>query len=114
MKDDRFYLVHITECIARVLDYTKAGKNFFLSDARTQDAVIRNLQIMAESSQRLSDAFKSKHSELDWRGLAGFRNVLVHSYLGVDVGRVWEIVENRIPEIKRQVERMLEEPGTAR
>jgi len=113
MKDDRFYLVHITECVGRVVDYTKDGKGFFLSDTKTQDAVIRNLQIMAESSQRVSDALKSKHPLLDWRGLSGFRNVLVHGYFGVDLARIWEIIENQIPHIKRQVENMLEELDTA-
>lgn len=49
MKDDRLYLIHIQECGARVIKYTKQGKSFFLSDPKTQDAVIRNLQIMAES-----------------------------------------------------------------
>ncbi len=107
MKDDRLYLIHIQECGARVIEYTRQGKSFFLTDPKTQDAVIRNLQIMAESSRRLSDLFKSQHPEVDWRSLWGFRNVLVHDYLGVDVERVWEIVENQLPTLNRQVEEML-------
>jgi len=68
-----------------------------------QDAVIRNLQVMTESTQRISDAFKKQHPKVDWRALAGFRNVLVHDYLGVDKDRVWQIVEHDLPELKRNL-----------
>lgn len=109
MRDDKLYLVHISECIARVMEYTKDGKGVFLTDTMIQDAVVRNLQIMAESSQRLSDAFKSRHDEIDWRGLTGFRNVLVHDYLGVDIERVWEAIERKLPDLKRIIEAVLQE-----
>lgn len=65
MKDDRLYLHHILECIRFVEDFTKEGKEFFLADRKTQDAVIRNLQILAESSTRLSEHLRSLHLELD-------------------------------------------------
>lgn len=108
MKDDKLYLIHLRECIERVVGYTADGKAAFLADPKTQDAVLRNLQVMAESSQRLSDEFKLRHPEIDWKGLAGFRNVLVHDYLGVDIGRVWELVEGQLPGLRRQIETALE------
>ena len=86
MKDDKLYLIHIRECIERVEKYTaEGGKNAFLGSALIQDAVMRNLQIMAESTQRLSDAIKEAHPEVDWYNISGFRNVLVHGYLCVDL-----------------------------
>jgi uncharacterized protein with HEPN domain len=78
-----------------------------LSDLRTQDAVLRNLQTLAESSQRLSDHLKNQYFEVDWMGIAGFRNVLVHDYLGVNLQRIWEIVTEDLPELKGKVEIML-------
>ena len=111
MKDDRLYLIHISECIARIEDYASGGEDSFLRSSLVQDAVLRNLQTLAESTQRLSDALKSEHTEVDWRRIAGFRNILVHDYLGVDVPQVWEIVERELPSLKSSVEAMIEELG---
>ena len=61
---------------------------------------------MAQSIMQLSDAFKATHEEVDWRGLVGFRNVLVHDYLGVSVPRVWEIVQRDLPAVKLSLEAM--------
>lgn len=76
-----------------------------------QDAVLRNLQTLAESSQRLSNATRAAHAEVDWRGLAAFRNVLVHNYLGINLVRVWELIEHELPGLKRTVEAVLQELG---
>lgn len=107
MKDDRLYLLHISECIQRIEAYTAEGKAAFQTDTRTQDAVLRNLQVLAESSQRLSADFKARHPGIDWRGMAGLRNVLVHDYLGISLTRIWQIVEKDLPEIKRLITEIL-------
>lgn len=93
MKDDGLYLDHIIECIDRVRTYTRDGRDAFMADHMIQDAAIRNLQIMAESTQRLSGALKVRHPEMDWVGIAGFRTVLVHGYTDVKLARVWSVVE---------------------
>lgn len=109
MKDDRLYLLHIVECIVRVEEYTAGGEQAFLSSTLVQDAVIRNLQVLAESTQRLSGEIKAAHSAIDWRGIAGFRNVLTHNHLGVDVARVWEVTARDLPPLKSEIEVMLNE-----
>jgi len=111
MKDDRLYLIHISECIERVEKYTAAGKGVFFADTMVQDAVIRNLQVMAESAGRLSPGLQSTHADVDWRGISGFRNVLVHDYLGVKLERVWELVQQSVPDLKQKVQKMLKESG---
>jgi len=83
MKDDRVYLDHVLECIQWIVVYTAEGREAFLSDRKTQSAVLRELQTLAESAQRLSPALKNSHPEVFWQGIAGFRNVLVHDYLGL-------------------------------
>lgn len=103
MKDDRLYLLHIRECIRRVQEYTAAGKEQFWADCKTQDAVLHNLQTLAESAQRLSATLKDKRADVDWRAIAGFRNVLVHDYLGVDLGEVWDIVTRDVPALKNAI-----------
>jgi len=113
VKDDRLYLIHIGECISRIEEYTSPGRDEFLTDRKTQDAVLRNLQLLAESSKRLSDGLKQEHREIDWRGVAGIRNVLVHDYLGVNLARVWEIIERDLPQLKAGIAGILESCGPA-
>jgi uncharacterized protein with HEPN domain len=72
VKDDRVYLKHILRCIARIEDYTSAGRESFFSSHLIQDGVIRNLQTLAESSQRLSEHTRMAQPSVDWKSLAGF------------------------------------------
>jgi len=108
MKDDRLYLIHITECIEHIESYTEnIDKEEFLDTTLIQDAVIRNLQVMAESTQRLSEQIKQTRPEIDWHRIAGFRNALVHDYLGVDLEGIWNIVEKEIPTLKKAIHAMM-------
>jgi uncharacterized protein with HEPN domain len=111
MKDDRLYLIHITESIARIEEYVRGGREEFFSSPIIQDAVIRNLQTLAESTQRLSADLKAHHTAVDWRGIAGLRNVLVHDYLGVDIERVWQMVERKVPALRDATTAMLGQLG---
>ena len=72
-----------------------------------QDAVLRNLQTMTESTQRLSDTLKAAHPDVEWRRIIAFRNVLVHDYLGIDLERVWEIIQRDVPTFKGDISAML-------
>jgi len=109
MRDDRLYLIHIGECIERIERYTASGKAAFQADTLIQDGVLRNLHTLTESTQRLSDTLKAAHPEVEWREIAQFRNVVVHNYLGVDLARVWDIVQGDVAALKRTVVLMLKE-----
>lgn len=110
MKDNTLYIIHISECIERIELYlSDCSQDAFMASTLIQDAVLRNLQTLAESTQRLSEDFKIKHPEVDWYKISGFRNLLVHDYLGVDLERVWKIVERDLPKLKRAIEDMLQE-----
>jgi len=111
MKDDRLYLIHISECIGRIQEYVCGGREAFMASTLIQDAVVRNLQTLAESSRRLSEDLRAKHPEVDWRGIGGFRNVLVHDYLGIDVERVWDVVEKDLPDLKVRIAAILQSLG---
>jgi uncharacterized protein with HEPN domain len=113
MKDDAVYLHHIMESIRRIERNVKEGRERFMASETLQDAVVRNLQTMAESTQRLSDRLKQAHSEVQWHRIAAFRNVLVHNYLGLDIERIWEITQRDVPELKQAVLAMLSSPGEA-
>lgn len=105
MKDDRVYLKHILRCIDRIEEYTAQGSLF--SSQLVQDAVMRNLQTLFESTQRLSISTKSKRPDIDWNAISGFRNVLVHDYLGIDIKYVSRAVSSDIPALKAACQDLL-------
>jgi uncharacterized protein with HEPN domain len=104
---DLLHLVFIQECIQRIGEYVGGGEKAFLASRLIQDGVLRNLQTLSESTQRLSDELKAQHPNIDWRRLSGFRNILVHDYLGVDIPKCWGIVEDELPVLEREVAEMI-------
>ena len=103
MRDDKLYLIHILERIARIEEYVADGQSSFMESTLIQDAVMRNLQTMGESVRSLSEETRSGRTQVDWRSITGFRNVIVHDYLGITLDRVWEVVERDLPILKRHV-----------
>lgn len=106
-ENDELRLEHIDECIDRILEYTGGGRTAFDASRKTQDAVIRNLQVLAESTQRLSPTLKDTEQSVPWRSIAAFRNVLTHEYLHVNLEIVWRVVEEGLPELATAIKRML-------
>ena len=99
-------LDYIQECIERVEEYTQRGKSKFMDSMMMQDATARKLQVMAESTQRLSDEIKATEPEIPWSQIAGFRNTLVHGYLDIDLELTWVVVDQDMPILKAAVIRM--------
>ena len=94
MKEDAVYLKHIQDSIKQILEYTHEGKNDFLIDRKTQDAVVRNLEIIGEAVKNISPDLKLRYPQLPWQSMAGMRDKLIHEYFGVDLDLVWSVVEN--------------------
>jgi uncharacterized protein with HEPN domain len=111
VKDPRVFVAHAVECAERVQRFAEAGKDEFLQSELIQGAILHNLQTMAQSAMRLPEALTQRHPEVDWRGLAGFRNVVVHDYLGISLNRVWDIVQQDLPALKAALESMRTELG---
>jgi uncharacterized protein with HEPN domain len=84
-----------------------AGKVGVFASATLQDAIVRNLQILCESAQRLAEQYKLRHPEVDWRGISGLRNVLVHSYFEVDLETIWAITQRDLPVLESAVKSLL-------
>jgi uncharacterized protein with HEPN domain len=80
-----------------------------MADTKTQDAVLRNLQTLAESARSLPEELKVKHPAVDWKAIAGFRNVLVHDYLGIDLNQVWDVLAKDLSLLETEIEAMLRE-----
>jgi uncharacterized protein with HEPN domain len=102
------------DCLDRILEYTQSERSTFGASRLVQDAVIRNLQTLTESSQCLSSEIKGTEPGIPWRELGGFRNVIVHGYLGVDLDAVWLVVEQDLPALGAAIDRMAADIGPAR
>jgi uncharacterized protein with HEPN domain len=107
VKDDRMFLHHILDAVSRVEGFTVGGPADFTESPMVQDAVLRNLEVIGEAVKNLSAGLRETHPEVPWSRIAGLRDVLIHQYFGVDLDAVWNVVENRLPELKRAVTAIL-------
>lgn len=88
MKDDRMYLLHIRDALGNIREYTAPGREAFFNERKTQDAVIRNLEIIGEAVKHMSASLKATHNTIAWKQIAGMRDRLIHDYFGVDLNLV--------------------------
>ena len=109
MKDDKIYLLHIRDALPHILDYTEEGKDSFFEDSKTQDAVVRNLEIVGEAVKNLSPQFKSFYPEIHWKAISGMRDKLIHEYFGVNLNLVWHTVEHDVPGFLQEIENALKD-----
>ena len=107
MRDDRSYLLHIRDCLDRIGDYAREGRDAFFADAKTQDAIIRNLEVIGEASKKVFAKTREAWPEVPWKQVAGMRDQLIHHYFGVKLETVWEVVDREMPKLRSSVERMI-------
>ena len=108
MESDDAYLDDILDAARQVAVYiADMDRDAFLADRKTQDAVVRQIEVMGEAATRISDALKSSHPELDWKGLARLRNFYIHVYRRVNYPMVWQTCRNTIPHIHDAVTKII-------
>lgn len=107
--EDVEYLAHAARSIEYVLEWAAAGREHFLSDRRTQSAVLYRLQTITQALRDITPERRSRYPEVPFREMSGFRNVLVHDYIGLDMNVVWNVVQFHLPPLQPQVVRMLAE-----
>jgi len=109
-REPRLYLDDILEAVKHILEYT-AEMDFetFQEDRRTQDAVIRNLEIIGEAAGRLPASLQASASEIEWRKIVGLRNILAHEYFGVSLPVIWDVIQNKLGPLETSCRRLLED-----
>jgi len=109
-RDWRFRVRDILDAVRAIERYTE-GMTFeeFAADARTIDAVVRNLMTIGESTRWIPEAIKDAYREVPWRTLRGVRNVVVHEYFGVDSEILWESVRSDLPPLAPKLEAILQD-----
>ncbi|MGK7960233.1 HepT-like ribonuclease domain-containing protein [Crocosphaera sp.] len=108
MKDDHIYLADILERIKRIESYTKDGQETFYTSLLIQDGVIRCFEVIGEAVKQLSPEIREKYSNITWRKIAGFRDILIHNYMGIDLDEVWGVIENFLPTLKQNIIAIME------
>lgn len=111
-KDRGVYLVCIHECIQRIRRYTAGGSAEYFGDTRTQDAVMRNIEIIGQAVKDFgTDDLLAREPGIPWRSIAGMRDMLAHRYLGVDVELTWEVVERDLAPLQTAIEHIAADLG---
>ena len=96
-RDPRMYVDDILEAIVQIREYTREmNLEGFSGDRKTQDAVVRNLEIIGEAAARLPEELKAMAPQIEWRKMVGLRNILAHEYFGVSIPVIWDVIVNKL------------------
>ena len=99
-RDTDLLISDMLECCFLIFEYTK-GMHYadFVNDRKTIDAVIRNFEVLGEAAKRIPENMQLANSQIDWRRISDFRNLLIHEYFGINYAIVWKITEDYLPDV---------------
>ena len=103
-RDFEVYLEDIRQAIGKIKSYTAGlDRTAFDHDDRTIDAVIRNLQIIGEAAKMIPESLRADYPIVEWKKIAGLRDILAHQYFEVDLDIIWDVLQNKLPELDREL-----------
>jgi len=101
---DQIRIRHVIDAISEIENYTKdSSYKDFSENSMMQNACIRQLGIIGEACNRISDNIKAENTDIEWKAIIGLRNIVIHQYFGVDIHVIWEVIELELPKLKRQM-----------
>ncbi len=107
-RDHRVYLDDIIEAINRIAIYTQGQTlSVFSKDLKTVDAVVRNLEIIGEAVKKIPQEIKDQNPNIEWKKIAGLRDILIHEYFGIDTDIIWDVIQNKLPSFKNRIEKII-------
>jgi uncharacterized protein with HEPN domain len=114
-RDERTYLLDMLTAARRALEHARGlTRESFGESTLHQDAIIRNIEIIGEAAGNVGEAAQAAHPEIPWAEITGMRNRLIHEYFGVNLDRVWEVVERDLPDLVRKLASLVpSEPASA-
>lgn len=108
-KDAIEYLRHINDECSYILSVSNLTYYEFLDDETLKRAVVRSLEIIGEATKKLPEDFRQKHTNVNWKNMAGMRDKLIHDYIGIDYAIVWDVMQNKIPELSKGIKNIVAE-----
>jgi uncharacterized protein with HEPN domain len=107
-RNEQMYLHDIADACRKILNFTnKYTYEELIQDERTYDAVVRNLEIIGEASKHISDEVRGKIPGIEWRKIAGMRDMLAHDYFGIDDDILWDVIQHKIPQLNDDINEFL-------
>ncbi|MCK4913038.1 MAG: DUF86 domain-containing protein [Planctomycetes bacterium] len=110
LRDETMYLQDIAQSCEKILKFTKGlTQQELVDDDKTYDAVVRNLEVIGEAAKHIPDNIREKLCDIQWRKIAGMRDMLAHAYFGIDNNILWDVVQNKIPPLFKSIKAFISE-----
>jgi uncharacterized protein with HEPN domain len=110
MRDYLLYIQDINKSLVAILEFTQDSTlESFIKDDKTSSAVVRKFEIIGEASKNIPESIKVKYPTIPWKKLAGFRDVLIHNYFGIEFYLVWNFIQENVTELNFEIENVIKQ-----